>query len=415
MRKEARYIAIVDAYSSGNLLAPEFKNRGLKCIHIQSMPKVPPAAESSFCLGDFAANIIHTGNIEETLVACGHYPLLCLVAGSETGVELADILSGRLGLLSNGEIFSKARRDKFEMVTQVQKNGVRTIPSFKTKTYDEAWRWVEEISGWPIVIKPLRSAGTDSVSICSSKQELRDIFNSTLGRHDQFGAIINELLIQKRMDGSEYIVDTVSCRGKHHVTNVWLIVKGTHNGGDFVCDYNQLLHYHQAVEYNLLDYTFRVINSLGIRHGPAHTELLLTADGPILIETASRLHGAGFPIYSQECVGYSQVDLTVDAYVDEQAFQSKTQFPYQLQKNLVIVELISEVEGELKAVPFRGQIEALPSFHSMKLDDIGSMIKKTIDVFTSPGHVVLMHSDPEVIWRDYRFLRKLEKNGLYEV
>ena len=416
MREESPYIAIVDAYSSGNLLAPEFRNRGLKCVHIQSSAKVPPALEPSFHAEDFTANIVHVSKVEETLAHCSQYPLRCLITGTETGVELADVLSERLGLISNGTSVSVSRRDKFEMVTRVKKSGLRTIPSFKTSVYEEALNWIKENSGWPIVLKPLRSAGTDSVVSCSSEDKFHKVFNSTLGKHDQLGSVIDEVLIQKKITGPEYIVDTVSCNGTHHVTNVWSIVKGSHNGGDFVCDYNQLLHYEEADKNNLLDYTFGVINALGIKQGPAHTELLLTPEGPVLIEIAARMHGAGFPIYSQQCVGYSQVDLTVDAYVDEPAFKAKTQAPYKLQKSLVIVELISGVEGELKDVPFLHQIKELPSYYSMKLGVApGNVIMKTIDVFTSPGYVVLLHPDPATIWRDYCRIRDLEKRGLYEV
>ena len=49
-------------------------------------------------------------------------PLLssALFAGAETGVELADVLSNRLGLASNGEDLSLCRRNKHLMGEQVR-------------------------------------------------------------------------------------------------------------------------------------------------------------------------------------------------------------------------------------------------------------------------------------------------------
>lgn len=52
-------------------------------------------------------------------------PLLCRgvcvhTTGAETGVELADILSNRLGLASNGEDLSLCRRNKHLMGEQVR-------------------------------------------------------------------------------------------------------------------------------------------------------------------------------------------------------------------------------------------------------------------------------------------------------
>jgi biotin carboxylase len=410
-----KFAGIVDAYSSGNYLAPEFQSRGWRCVHIQSTAQIPVVAEASFRPDDFDFHITHCGDLERTVAECRRYELVCVLAGSETGVELADKLSESLGLITNGTALSSARRNKFEMTMQAKSRGLRVIPSFKTNDFVAALDWVVD-AGWPIVLKPLRSAGTDSVISCASGNEFQKAFHSVLGRPDHFGAVINEVLIQKQMEGPEYIIDTVSCNGKHHVTNAWFIKKGNHNGHSFICDFNQLLSYEEADKLGLIEYAFAVIDSLQIRNGAAHTELLMTAAGPVLIETAARLHGAGFPIYSSNCVGYSQVDLTVDSYVNQEAFNSKSRHSYELSRNLMIVELIADVDGFLESVQFLEEIERLPSFFAKKIEiNRGDWLAKTIDVFTSPGHIVLIHEDPAVIWRDYCRLRRLETQGMYKV
>jgi biotin carboxylase len=406
---------IVDAYSSGNLLAPELKSRGVECVHIQSTAEIPAAFRSSFHVEHFTTNIVHEGDAGKTLALCNKYQVSCVIAGCEIGVELADELSERLGLLSNGVRLSGTRRDKYKMVSQIETQGVRCIPSLKTGDYDEALRWVKQKVGWPVIVKPLRSAGSDLVSTCDSDAQLRKKFDVMIGNRDQFGILISEVLVQKKVHGSQYTVDTVSRHGKHHVTNIWSIVKGSHNGWDFVCEYDELLSY-RKVEIDIVNYTFNVLDALGIKYGPTHTELMMLEDGPILIEVGSRLHGAGFAIYSRECVGYSQVDMTVDAYIDEGAFLDKAQAPYELKKNLVIVELISGVKGMLKAISHIDKIQGLSSFFAMKLRlRPGDFIEKTINVISSPGHVVLIHSNMEVIRKDYEIIRDLERNGLYEV
>jgi biotin carboxylase len=413
MEKERGGCIIVDAYSSGNLLAPEVTGRGLKCVHVQSSPSVPGPALSSFRREHFLDNIIHDEDMVKTLDASSRHNPVCVIAGSETGVELADVLSERLGLLSNGSRLSDARRDKFSMTSQVKRNGLRTIPSLKTRAYGEALGWVEGRVGWPVVVKPLRSGGSDSVTVCRSGDDLLRVFGSMLGRRDQLGNVIVDLLVQKKMEGLEYVVDTVSCRSSHRVANLWFIVKRRYNSGDFVCDYNELLS-HSETHGDIVRYTFAVLDALGIRQGAAHTELIVTDEGPVLVETGARLHGSGFPAYSRECIGYGQVDLTVDAYVDERAFEEKSRAPYALQKKLVIVDLISRAEGILKDLPHLADIRSLPSYHSMKLfARPDTYIKKTVDVFTSPGFVVLIHPEMETIRRDYAYIRETEARGMY--
>ena len=35
-----------------------------------------------------------------------------------------------------------------------------------------------------------------------------------------------------------------------------------------------------------------MLDALGIRFGPAHTEVMLTATGPVLVESGARMHGS---------------------------------------------------------------------------------------------------------------------------
>ncbi|UFX44293.1 MULTISPECIES: hypothetical protein [Bradyrhizobium] len=50
-----------------------------------------------------------------------------VIAGCETGVELANLLSERLGLPSNGTALSAARRDKARLADALGAAGVRSI------------------------------------------------------------------------------------------------------------------------------------------------------------------------------------------------------------------------------------------------------------------------------------------------
>jgi hypothetical protein len=55
------------------------------------------------------------------------FPIIAVIPGGETGVELADRLSNRMGLRTNGETASLARRNKFYMGEAVRNAGVRAV------------------------------------------------------------------------------------------------------------------------------------------------------------------------------------------------------------------------------------------------------------------------------------------------
>lgn len=59
------------------------------------------------------------------------HPVVAILPGAETGVELADLLAARLGTRNNGEDLTLARRNKYLMGEQVRYSGdvVSTSPS----------------------------------------------------------------------------------------------------------------------------------------------------------------------------------------------------------------------------------------------------------------------------------------------
>jgi hypothetical protein len=80
----------------------------------------------------------------------------------------------------------------------------------------------------------------------------------------------------------------------------------------------------------------------------------------------------------------------------------------------MIVELVAPASGQLKRVPELGVLQRLNSFSSFSWSvSPGEQIASTIDVFSSPGYVVLRHLEPAQIEADYRVIREWESSGLY--
>lgn len=65
-----------------------------------------------------------------------------------------------------------------------------------------------------------------------------------------------------------------------------------------------------------------ILDALGIKNGPGHGEVKFCRGSPVLIEVGSRCHGgegAWVPI-ANKCVGYNQVDATIDSLLEGEAF-----------------------------------------------------------------------------------------------
>ena len=114
--------------------------------------------------------------------------------------------------------------------------------------------------------------------------------------------------------------------------------------------------------------------------------------------------------------GYCQVEATAAAYLDEAEFNDYPNTPPSpLKAHGLEAILVSYSKGKVKKMPGYDVIKKLPSFVCMSPGvKIGSEVKFTIDLITSPGCVALMNSDKNVLLKDLEFIRYLEDiNGLF--
>jgi biotin carboxylase len=345
-------------------------SRGYASLHVQSQPEVPSVYANTFNPSDYVGNLIHEGDLAATLSELRRYDVGYVIAGSEPGVELADHLSESLNLLTNGTRLSKARRDKFEMLEVLRACGVRTAEYLKASRPSDVVEWAGERTLSKVVLKPINSAGSDNVHVCESESEIHTAFALIVGHENKFGYVNKEVLAEEYLEGVEHVVNTVSRDGFHYVAEIWRCEKRRIKGRaahTCVYDVEKLLPFDGEDQAQLVEYTLRVLDVLRITHGPAHTEIMMTREGPVLIEIGARLMGGVNPSAFEACLGTNLVRLTADAYLSPFSFLPMCGTPYTLRKTAYAVVLISNVEGVLGALPFAERVSQLESFFDISL------------------------------------------------
>jgi biotin carboxylase len=407
-------VVIVDAYSSGNRLAELFRAEGCRCVHVQSTTTIPEIYRRSFRPGDFDEAVVHRGDLDETQRALAQLHPTHLLAGIESGVELADLLSERLGLLTNGAAVSP-RRNKYRMVETVKAAGLPGAEQIVTTDEDELLDWYRR-GQRRVVVKPVCSAGSDGVYFCDSKEEVSAAFRTLLGSHSALGTVNDAVIGQEYLPGGEYYVNTVSRDGHHHVCDIWRTTHLTFNGVLDLLDNAFLLPRHGEVQAPLVEYTFNVLDALGIRNGPAHTELKLTPRGPRLIETGARVCGGDVPHLVRQAAGEGQLEWTIRAYLHPERFQAGYRDDYQLDRHVAYVATLASRGGTLVGYPKLDEVRRLESFHDVKLlVRPGERLRRTVDDFTKPMLITLMHEVSEVVLRDSLTVRQLDGDDFYDL
>jgi biotin carboxylase len=411
-------IVIVDGYSTGRELVRELAARNVDCVHLRSTADVPEPAARSFDIGPYAIDLGHFEDMCAALAAVEAVEPQAVVAGSEWGVTLAEWLADGLGLPTNRMPLASARRDKFAMIEAVRRTGLLVAQQAALSSVEEARDWVRRRDQWPIVVKPLSSAGSDGVSVCACMGDVERAFAGAMNRRNFMGLCNERLLLQSYLSGPQFIVNTVSRDGLHYVSDAWYMTVGTPWSPTAMRELH-LLEPSLALAQALFDYTKTAITALGIENGAAHSELRWTPNGPALVETNARIMGA-----AMDPVPYRAAGLPTQASCFAEAITSPAQFEstlarghYEFRQHLTKVFFLFEHAGEIGGVGGLDRLSALPSFHAhYRALRPGDRVWRTSDTLARGGTVYLVHAERPRILADLERIRAWEKQGaLYAV
>jgi hypothetical protein len=411
----AQHVVMVDTYAPTMRLADRFRQAGAELVRVQSTREVPGIYRSAFSVDGYVENIVHDGDLERTAQRVAAYDPVAVVAGGETGVELADALSSLLGLPSNGVELSEARRDKYKMIEAIKRAGVPGARQLLIEDEEQLVAWHRALGG-RVVLKPIRSAAGDHVFFCNTPEESVAAYRKTVGAQNIFSEQNTGVVAQEYLCGTEYMVNTVSRDGHHRVCEIWQTSRLQINGLQDLGDGAVLISRRGEEQEQLAEYAGLVLDALGVRHGPAHVEMKLTNSGPKLVELGARIAGGDMPAYAQLSIGESQLDWTAHAYLDPEHFHAHADKPYERGPYVANIALISPVDGVLRRYRNLDAIRALDSFHSMQVYvQPGEKISRTIDDVTYPAALVLVHETEGVVLRDVNTVRFLDGVGFYEL
>ncbi len=424
-------VVVVDPFSSGAILAQRVTKEGFHCVRVLSQEESPIMDWVVDGLNvDYSATLRMSGSTiseEEALKKLAAevkdlpWEVKAVLAGAESGVELSDKLSNILGLATNGVELSAARRNKYLMGERVRECGVNAVKQNLANSVEDVESFIKSIEEgggeFKAVVKPLGSAGSDDVYLASSPAQVLQAFNIINGKENGLGLINTGALCQEFLDGTEYVIDSVSLDGVHKCVAIWEYDKRSVNDSNFVYYGMNLLSGEGEVAQKLVSYSTQVLDAMGVVIGPSHMEVKLASRGPCLVEVGLRCHGGEgtWQTIAKQGFGYDQINSTFDAYMQPDAWHQLPSYPKNITKHGAEVFLVARESGMLRGLPGCEKIKQLESFQTMHmLAKKNTFVPRTVDCFTRPGSVQLSHFDPEVAKRDYEAIRKLEGCGLLD-
>lgn len=190
----------------------------------------------------------------------------------------------KLGLPGISRDTALKSTDKGEMIKCFEENGVEH-PWYFILSAPEALDSVKERITYPCITKPTDNSGSRGVMLVHNENELREAvaYSSENGRS-------GGVMVEEYMRGPEVSVEIIVADGVPHVLQV--TDKLTTGAPHFVeMGHSQPSRLADGDLVKIRDLASRAVKAVGIKNGPAHVEIILTENGPKMVELGARMGG----------------------------------------------------------------------------------------------------------------------------
>lgn len=335
---------------------------------------------------------------------------ICVVPGSGGGVFLADRMAKDLGFVGNNPDTTWRRDTKKGMQQSLKDAGLRYIVTKAIESESDIDAFWRECGPHKVMMKFDGGVASVGNKVCHSLEEAKAYYRNMSKGRNAFG--LSDLpLIQEYIEGDEYIVDTVSCNGRHMVSDIWKYRKILTRNNDVIYDETNLVVDPTPGITRLVTYAYKVLEATDLKYGPCHSEFKVDDKGPVLIEMNPRPMGAEMTAeYLDECLGHHITDIALDAFLCPTAFDLRSKKLYHPLMYASLKTLFSLRECDVNIYPLKAIVDCLSSFReaSMEIEDKVIHVEKTVDLETSLLTIKMCNRNHEVITREKEFIDNLE-------
>ncbi len=177
--------------------------------------------------------------------------------------------------------------NKIEMRKALQLGGVPIPKFFKVSNENEYKEAVKQFTV-PFIVKPADSSGSRGIF------EVVDITNHELVKNAyeycKPYSKVGDVIVEEYMIGPEVSVETLTVDGVCHV--IQITDKLTTGAPHYVeMGHSQPTRLNKKIADKISEVAKAANNAIGIKNGPSHTEIIITSEGPKIVELGARLGG----------------------------------------------------------------------------------------------------------------------------
>lgn len=327
-----------------------------------------------------------------------------MTLASDMPMQTVAYVANVLGLVGISEDTALKATNKFYMRQALKEHGV-PIPSFyKIETLEEYLKCVKNNFSGSFIVKPADNSGSRGISLVEDQQDGFKIEESFCyaKRCSRGGAV----LVEEFMRGAEVSVETLTVDGTCYVIQV--TDKLTTGAPHFVeIGHSQPSKLDKKTIEEIKQITINANKAIGIEQGPSHTEIIVTEQGPKIVELGARLGG--------DCITTHLVPLSTGVDMVESciklALGETPDVSIKFNKGSAI-RYFEQCEGVVKDIMNLDKAKTVEGIKNITvIHDIGERISEICDSASRMGFVIAQDKDENLAIQDCE--KALDKIKIY--
>lgn len=179
---------------------------------------------------------------------------------------------------------------------------VNKIAKNKVKVYTVE-EFLNQGGAYPSIIKPIKGKGSEHVSLIQNEAELKKLLSSI--NEDEF-------FIEEYVDGIEISIEAIHVKGQHFIYGV---TETLQYEGSFV-EKGHISNIRTLSEDDKQE-LYKIFDTLNYYNTVSHTEVFITDQGIVYIESHPRLAGGLIPTLTEENFEDDFYEIILDVFMDK--------------------------------------------------------------------------------------------------
>lgn len=259
------------------------KEMGLDVVAVDMNPHAIGFEET-----DIIKEIVSTIDIARVVdVAKRHRVDGVMTLASDMPMRSVAAVAQELGLVGISDDTALKATNKAEMRKALKEHGV-PIPKFYKVSNREEYDNAVKAFKVPFIVKPADNSGSRGIfkiNDLTAYQTIHDAYD-----YSRASSRNGDVVVEEYMNGPEVSVETLSVDGICHV--IQITDKLTTGAPHFVeMGHSQPTQLDDNTAERIREVTKAANKAIGIMNGPSHTEIIVTAEGPKIVELGARLGG----------------------------------------------------------------------------------------------------------------------------